>query len=235
MNNVRDIQALNERELEAGLAGGGHSWHDDYKGSAYVFVGGLDFGLTEGDLICVLSQYGELVDCNLARDEDSGKSKGFAFACYEDQRSTVLAVDNLNGATVAGRTLRVDHVDKYKAPKRKKTDAVAAVEENPNEIPLGQEGGGDFEGAAAKAADADPLSVSDPVRAWMQPDYRPKDDPFFKAKAGEEKKKRKKASKHKSSKSSHHKKSSHSKSKHTKHKKSSKAVKDVDGNSYDFV
>jgi hypothetical protein len=33
---------------------------------------------------------------------------------YEDQRSTVLAVDNLNGANVLDRTLRVDHVKKYK-------------------------------------------------------------------------------------------------------------------------
>ena len=34
--------------------------------------------------------------------------------CYEDQRSTVLAVDNLNGATVLGRTIRVEHVDDYR-------------------------------------------------------------------------------------------------------------------------
>jgi len=32
----------------------------------------------------------------------------------EDPRSTVLAVDNLNGAKVLDRTLRVDHVSKYK-------------------------------------------------------------------------------------------------------------------------
>lgn len=38
---------------------------------------------------------------------------------YEDQRSTVLAVDNLNGAKVLERTLRVDHVRDYKQPKEK--------------------------------------------------------------------------------------------------------------------
>ena len=36
---------------------------------------------------------------------------------YEDQRSTVLAVDNLNGSRVLDRTLRVDHVKNYKQPK----------------------------------------------------------------------------------------------------------------------
>lgn len=32
------------------------------------------------------------MDVNLVRDPDTGKSKGFAFLAYEDQRSTVLAV-----------------------------------------------------------------------------------------------------------------------------------------------
>ena len=58
-----------------------------------------------------------MVDCNLVRDRDTGKSRGFAFLAYEDQRSSVLAIDNLNGATVVGRTLRVDHADKYRRPK----------------------------------------------------------------------------------------------------------------------
>ena len=44
----------------------------------------------------------------------AGKSRGFAFLAYEDQRSTVLSVDNLSGARVAGRVIRVEHVDNYK-------------------------------------------------------------------------------------------------------------------------
>ncbi|OWB85602.1 hypothetical protein B5S33_g4271 [[Candida] boidinii] len=42
-------------------------------------------------------------------DKDSGKSKGFCFLKYEDQRSTVLAMDNLNGVQVGSRLIRVDH------------------------------------------------------------------------------------------------------------------------------
>jgi len=79
-------------------------------------VGGLHEGLSEGDLVIVFSEWGEIVDVNLVRHKDTGKSKGFGFLCYEDQRSTVLAVDNMNGTNLLGRTLRVDHVDKYKAP-----------------------------------------------------------------------------------------------------------------------
>ncbi len=37
------------------------------------------------------------------RDKKTGKTKGFGFIGYEDQRSTILAVDNLNGIKVCHR------------------------------------------------------------------------------------------------------------------------------------
>lgn len=43
----------------------------------------------------------------MPRDKETHKTKGFAFLMYEDQRSTILAVDNMNGAQVLGRTVRV--------------------------------------------------------------------------------------------------------------------------------
>lgn len=110
---VKRIQNINSKEAALGISEGA-SWHAKYKDSAYVYVGGIPFDLTEGDLLAVFAQYGDIVDCNLVRDKGTGKSKGFAFVAYEDQRSTNLAVDNLNGAQVLGRTIRVDHVTKYK-------------------------------------------------------------------------------------------------------------------------
>jgi len=85
--------------------------------SAYIFIGGLNYDMNEGDIVIVFSEFGEVVDLRLARDKVTGKSKGFAFLAYEDQRSTILAVDNFNGAEICGRTLRVDHIKKYKPPK----------------------------------------------------------------------------------------------------------------------
>ncbi|KAK0499594.1 hypothetical protein EDD18DRAFT_1329768, partial [Armillaria luteobubalina] len=111
MNVVREINAINDAELRLGVSG---SWHDTYKDSAYIYVGGLNYELTEGDVITIFSQYGEVANVNLPRDKATGKQRGFGFLMYEDQRSTVLAVDNLNGAKVLGKTLRVDHVRDYK-------------------------------------------------------------------------------------------------------------------------
>lgn len=110
---VKRIQNINSKEASLGISEDA-SWHAVYKQSAYVYVGGIPFDLTEGDLLAVFAQYGEIVDVNLVRDKGTGKSKGFAFVAYEDQRSTNLAVDNLNGAQVLGRIIRVDHVAKYK-------------------------------------------------------------------------------------------------------------------------
>ena len=45
-------------------------------------------------------RYGEIVNINLVKDKKTGKSKGFCFLAYEDQKSTVLAVDNFNGIKV---------------------------------------------------------------------------------------------------------------------------------------
>ncbi|SPO30230.1 related to rna binding motif protein [Ustilago trichophora] len=150
MNVVREISRINNTELDIAINNPAASWHEQYKDSAYIFIGGLPYDLTEGDVITIFSQYGEVVDANLPRanlnrekqqesraagEDDAsssspslqqqqsakpmgkGKHRGFGFLMYEDQRSTVLAVDNLNGAQVLGRTLRVDHVASYKQPK----------------------------------------------------------------------------------------------------------------------
>ncbi|GLB34169.1 putative RNA recognition motif containing protein [Lyophyllum shimeji] len=120
MNVVKEINKINQRELDLGISGA--SWHDEYKDSAYIFIGGLHYDLTEGDVITIFSQYGEVMDLNMPRDKETGKPRGFGFLMYEDQRSTILAVDNLNGAKVLEKTLRVDHVKNYKQPKVKGED-----------------------------------------------------------------------------------------------------------------
>jgi len=112
MTTTRQIQELNKRELEQGIPSSA-SWHTDYRDTAYIYIGGLPFELSEGDVLTIFSQYGEPTYINLVRDIETGKSRGFAFLKYEDQRSTDLAVDNLGGAVIAGRTLRVDHT-RYK-------------------------------------------------------------------------------------------------------------------------
>lgn len=130
MNSIRQIQELNRRELENNVYIPPHSfqrppankqqnrspnasWHADYRDTAYIYIGGLPFELSEGDVMTIFSQYGEPSYINLIRDKETGKSRGFAFLKYEDQRSTDLAVDNLGGVKIMDRVLKVDHT-RYK-------------------------------------------------------------------------------------------------------------------------
>jgi RNA recognition motif-containing protein len=80
----------------------------------------------------MFSQYGEVLDVNLPRDKETGKTKGFGFLMYEDARSCVLAVDNLGGAKVLERTLRVDHVQNYRQSKVKGEDGEMIEREEPS-------------------------------------------------------------------------------------------------------
>lgn len=136
MNVIREIERINATELENGIYGGSGkgSWHEKYKNSAWVYVGGLPYELTEGDIICVMSQWGEVEDINLVREKGTNKSQGFAFVKYEDQRSTILAVDNFNGIRILQRMIRVDHVDQYKLPKDVREREEKLLEESPDAI-----------------------------------------------------------------------------------------------------
>ncbi|QNP95870.1 hypothetical protein B0I72DRAFT_135840 [Yarrowia lipolytica] len=108
MNAIRKTTQINNQELAEGTSISA-SWHNDYNDTAYIYIGGLESKLTEMDIATVFSQFGNPTHVKLSRDQKTGKSRGFAWLKYEDQRSTVLAVDNFNGVELLGRTMRVDH------------------------------------------------------------------------------------------------------------------------------
>ncbi|KAL7853588.1 hypothetical protein AOLI_G00204320 [Acnodon oligacanthus] len=180
LTKVKLINELNERESDLGIKDS-VSWHSEYKDSAWIFLGGLPYELTEGDIICVFSQYGEIVNVNLVRDKTTGKSKGFCFLCYEDQRSTILAVDNFNGIKIKGRTIRVDHVANYRPPKD--SEDIDEVTKRLRE-----------EGCAPKVPSAS-SSESESEEEHVLPVKKPKKDKKEKKKKKKEKKEKKKASK----------------------------------------
>ncbi|KAG6891317.1 hypothetical protein C0992_009198 [Termitomyces sp. T32_za158] len=191
MNVVKEINKINQLELSLGVSGA--SWHDEYKDSAYIFVGGLHFDLTEGDVITIFSQqvsYGEVMDVNLPRDKETGKTKGFGFLMYEDQRSTVLAVDNLNGAKVLDKTLRVDHVKNYKQPKVKGEDGemVEPEEQSLNAKP--EMIMGDASESDSDVSSSPSIDPEDPMRDYLLAQRKEK-------KALKKSKKEKSKSKHK--------------------------------------
>ncbi|CAI2173277.1 16251_t:CDS:2 [Funneliformis geosporum] len=182
MNVTKEIQRINSREIERNISVSG-SWHAQYRDSPYIFVGNIPFDLTEGDIITIFSQYGEILDIQLVRNRETGESKGFGFLRYEDQRSTILAVDNLNNYTLLGRTLRVDHASAETKDGEKRTGMNAAP-------PLMQKDGGsesDTEDSEDLERKVDP---DDPMREFIIKKLK-KERKKAKKKSKEEKKKRK--------------------------------------------
>ena len=117
MNVIAEITRINQLELDKRLVNTPALWHQKYNQCDWVYYGNQPTSLSEGNIIGVMSQYGEIEDIHLVRDSESGKSKGFCFCKYDDQRSTVLAVDNLTGTKILDRSIRVDHVEQYRLPK----------------------------------------------------------------------------------------------------------------------
>ena len=83
MNKIQQISRLTLQELEKQVPVSA-SWHATYRNSAYIYIGGLNYGMNEGDIVTVFSQFGEVVDIRLLRDLETGDSKGVAFLAYED-------------------------------------------------------------------------------------------------------------------------------------------------------
>lgn len=54
MHTVQSIKNFRETELRNNTSADA-SWHADYKDSAYIFIGGLDFRMSEGDISIVFS------------------------------------------------------------------------------------------------------------------------------------------------------------------------------------
>ncbi|KAK1242747.1 hypothetical protein MKX08_005559 [Trichoderma sp. CBMAI-0020] len=157
MNQIRAIQALNKKEIENGISPDA-SWHVDYRDTAFVYFGGLPYELSEGDIVTIFSQFGEPVFLKLVRDKETGKSKGFGWLKYEDQRSTDLAVDNLGGAEIGGRLLRVDHA-RYQA----------RDDEDQDEYKIGWE---DIQRREGRPVSDDEMSEEEEVQRPMLPEER---------------------------------------------------------------
>ncbi|MGE4587649.1 MAG: RNA recognition motif domain-containing protein [Mangrovibacterium sp.] len=73
-----------------------------------IFVGNLNYSITEDDLKEIFEEYGELTSVKLITDRFTGKSKGFGFVEMADAEEAKKAIEELNGAEVEGRTIVVN-------------------------------------------------------------------------------------------------------------------------------
>lgn len=73
-----------------------------------IFVGSLPFSIEEVDLRESFEAYGAVDSVKIITDKFTGRSKGFGFVEMENDTEAEKAIQELNGATVDGRTIVVN-------------------------------------------------------------------------------------------------------------------------------
>ncbi|XP_060606076.1 transformer-2 protein homolog beta-like isoform X3 [Ruditapes philippinarum] len=82
---------------------------DDPEPSKCLGVFGLSLYTQERDLREVFGRYGEMEECNVVYDRQSGRSRGFAFVYYRNIDDSIEAKDRCSGLEIDGRRIRVDY------------------------------------------------------------------------------------------------------------------------------
>jgi nucleolin len=72
-----------------------------------IFVANFPFDLTETDICDLFKIFGEVTGCKLVIDPDTGKSKGYGFVEFREKAHAKMAMKEMNGVRIAGRTVAV--------------------------------------------------------------------------------------------------------------------------------
>ncbi|HEX6503455.1 MAG TPA: RNA-binding protein [Terriglobales bacterium] len=73
-----------------------------------IFVGNLDFHVTEGEVREIFASYGPVDRVKLITDRDTGRPRGFGFVEMPNPVDGQNAITGLNGSQLSGRSLNVN-------------------------------------------------------------------------------------------------------------------------------
>ena len=73
-----------------------------------IYVGNLSFQAEREDLVDLFGQYGDVLQCSLPLDRETGRKRGFAFVELNDDASEQKAIDDLQDVEWMGRMIRVN-------------------------------------------------------------------------------------------------------------------------------
>ena len=76
-----------------------------------IFVGNLPFRAEREDVIQLFSPFGEVLNCSLPLERDTGRKRGFAFIEMADEAIESTAIDGLQGTELMGRPLRINKAE----------------------------------------------------------------------------------------------------------------------------
>jgi RNA recognition motif-containing protein len=84
-----------------------------------IFVGNLPFRAEQEDVAELFSPFGDVVNCALPLERDTGRKRGFAFVEMADSEAEDRAIEALQGTELMGRPLRINKAEpRGSAPRR---------------------------------------------------------------------------------------------------------------------
>ncbi len=72
-----------------------------------IYVSNLSFNVQDEDLSSYFAEYGEVTSAKVITDKFTQRSKGFGFVEMSDDAAATKAIEELDGAMVDGRTIKV--------------------------------------------------------------------------------------------------------------------------------
>ena len=76
-----------------------------------IFVGNLPFRAEREDVLQLFAPFGEILNCSLPLERDTGRKRGFAFVEMADEEIESTAIDGLQGTELMGRPLRINKAE----------------------------------------------------------------------------------------------------------------------------
>ncbi len=76
-----------------------------------IFVGNLPFRAEREDVLQLFSPFGEVINCSLPLERDTGRKRGFAFVEMADEAIEATVIDGLQGTELMGRPLRINKAE----------------------------------------------------------------------------------------------------------------------------
>ena len=76
-----------------------------------IFVGNLPFRAEQEDVAELFVPFGDVANCSLPLERDTGRKRGFAFVELVDPDSEDRAIEALQGAELMGRPLRINKAE----------------------------------------------------------------------------------------------------------------------------
>ena len=76
-----------------------------------IFVGNLPFRAERDDVLQLFAPFGEVMNCSLPLERDTGRKRGFAFVEMADETIEAAAIEGLQGCELMGRPLRINKAE----------------------------------------------------------------------------------------------------------------------------